>query len=202
LHHFSKGSVLAAHLGNVRHANVRKPHDIFVHDSALPLALRVSAPRVIHATFGENRPTGTFGPTEPQGGSLDSVERRQVKTMARDQKSNSELAADEVQQSVSTLADETRKLAHPSDTSGLLARLRSVQSTLNEVYSELATWHEQNEPVTTTGRHDDPEAPIRMRAEVALREAAQYGLDASAALERARSAQQVELWFDELKVDE
>ena len=122
--------------------------------------------------------------------------------MARDQKSNSELAADEVQRSVSALAVETRQLTHPSDTAALLARLRGVQSTLSEVYSELAAWHERQDATTTTGTHGDPEAPIRVRAEVALREAAQYGVDASAALERARSAQQVELWFDELKVDE
>jgi len=86
----------------------------------------------------------------------------------------------------------------------LLAGLQSVQASLSAVYTDLA---KAQEALIHQAHHavaadpNAPENPAPVRADLALEEAAQYGKDAAAALERAREAVEVAVWFDEIEVD-
>ena len=126
-------------------------------------------------------------------------------TVTTTERSRQVRAAEELESAVRTFADGTREIVKPSDGGALLLRLAAVQSTLGEVYAALSRWHAG----AVKGRHHagddergDPENPSWLRAGVALEEAAQYSRDAASALDRARTADEVALWFDELQVDE
>lgn len=95
------------------------------------------------------------------------------------------------------------EITRPSDTTDLLLNLGTIQGTLNEVYTGLALWHGQVvHGVHHAGEDErgDPENPGWVRADIALREAAQYGADATAALDRAHRANDVALWFDDVRL--
>jgi hypothetical protein len=112
-------------------------------------------------------------------------------------------AAEQLEKAVAEFADKTRDLSKPSDISGLLVSLGCAQSTLDAAHARLAQWHGQVVQGVHHAGEDacgDPENPARVRAEVALREAAQYGADAAAAPSRAHGANEVMLWFDEIRV--
>ncbi len=114
-------------------------------------------------------------------------------------------AAEELANSVKVLAAETRDIRRPSDTTALLSILRSVQDGLDGIYAGLADWHshvEHGKHFAGIKEHSDLENPGWVRADIALREAEQYGADATAALERARSANQEAIWFDEIEDDD
>jgi hypothetical protein len=120
------------------------------------------------------------------------------------QKSSQIQAAEDLESAVKLLAAETREIPRPSDTTTLLTILHSVQATLDEVYSGLADWHshvEHGKHFVVKTEHADLENPGWVRADIALREAEQYGADATAALERARSANEEAIWFDEIEDD-
>lgn len=124
--------------------------------------------------------------------------------MDKMQKSTQLAAAEDLEEAAKRFAAETREIPVPSETSALLLSLAAVQSTLDGVYTELARWHRG----VVLGVHHagedergDPENPGWMRADVALREAAQYGAQAADALGRAHSGNEVALWFDEIRDD-
>ncbi|WP_033373881.1 hypothetical protein [Glaciibacter superstes] len=111
-------------------------------------------------------------------------------------------AAEQLEKVATELAEKTKEIPKPSDISALLLSLSSVQSTLDAVYAHLAQWHGQSVQGTHHAGQDergDPDDPGWIRAEIALREAAQYGADAAEALVRAHSANEVTLWFDEIR---
>jgi hypothetical protein len=110
-------------------------------------------------------------------------------------------ATEKLDGAAKALARAVQELPDPSDTTDLLALLSSAQSTMNEVYGRLAEWHLEFIR-SRTGNEHEPEGPAWIRAEMALQEAAQYARDAAAALDRARVANEVGLWADELKFDE
>jgi hypothetical protein len=86
----------------------------------------------------------------------------------------------------------------------VLLRLSALQTELGTLYAEMARRQhdaERSEPVGEHGGHD-PANPGTERASLALREAAQYSADAAAALTRARSADEVAQWFEEIRLDE
>lgn len=105
---------------------------------------------------------------------------------------------------VEKLASQVSRAASPAETAELLAGLRSVQAALGAVYTDLAKAEEElvhkvHRAVGTAP--GAPENPAPMRADLALEEAAQYAKDAAAALERARAAAGVAVWFDDIQVD-
>jgi len=118
------------------------------------------------------------------------------------QKSHQIAAVERLEKAASQFAEAIREIPRPSDTPDLLDSLGAVQTTLEGVYAALATWH----GAVVTGVHHggerergDPGNPGWVRADIALREAAQYSSDAAAALARAHKANDVALWFDELR---
>lgn len=118
------------------------------------------------------------------------------------QKSSQIAAAERLEDAAKQFAEATKEIVRPSDTAALLLSLGTVQSTLDDIYTSLARWHGQVvEGVHHAGEDErgDPGNPGWVRADVALREAAQYGADAAAALVRAHSANDVALWFDEIR---
>jgi hypothetical protein len=122
--------------------------------------------------------------------------------MSEQENSSQIQAAEKLETAATELAGELQEILKPSDVSALLLSLGSAQSTLDTVYLRLAQWHGQ----ATAGVHHagdergNPDNPATVRAEIALREAAQYGSDAAAALARAHAANDVMLWFDEIRV--
>lgn len=126
--------------------------------------------------------------------------------MADDQKTNQVQTAERVEHAVQELARSTRDIPRPSDSTPLLESLQRSQATLNQVYRQLAEWHGAAlEGVHHGGEekeHADPLNRSWTRAELALQEAVQYGENASDALGRARGANTVARWFDEVIDDE
>lgn len=119
------------------------------------------------------------------------------------QKSSQVLAAEHLEKAARDFAATTAEITKPSDAAALLLSLGAVQGTLNEVYIRLAQWHGQVvHGVHHAGQDErgDPQNPGWVRADIALREAAQYGADATAALDRAHRANDVALWFDEVRL--
>lgn len=102
------------------------------------------------------------------------------------------------------LASQVGAAASPAEGVELLVGLQSVQATLSAVFTDLA---KAQEALVHKAHHaagaapNAPENPAPVRADLALEEAAQYGKDAAAALERAREAVEVAVWFDEIEVD-
>ena len=125
--------------------------------------------------------------------------------MTTNETSSQVRAAQQLEGVVRTFADETREIVKPSDGADLLQSLSSVQSTLSELYTALALWHGNavhGRHHAGDGEHGDPENPSWRRASLALEEATQYSRDAAAALDRAHIADEVAVWFDEMRVDE
>lgn len=102
------------------------------------------------------------------------------------------------------VAEAIANISRPSDVTEVISALSRVQQAMSRVYEGLAQWH----GAAKLGVHhageqepEDPRNPGWIRAEVALDEAAQYGSDAVAALERARLANMSARWFDEIRAD-
>lgn len=111
---------------------------------------------------------------------------------------------EQMDHAVKKLAARVGDAGGPTETAELLAGLQSVQATLGTVYADLAKAQEAlvHQAHHSAGAQPNaPENPAPVRADVALEEAAQYGKDAAAALERAREAAEVAVWFDEIEVD-
>ncbi|MEO7121745.1 MAG: hypothetical protein ABI400_01235 [Lacisediminihabitans sp.] len=103
------------------------------------------------------------------------------------------------------LARSTHEIPRPSDVHEVLSGLKSAQGMLTQTYEQLAAWHaEVVEGVHHAGADDaeDSGSSVWVRAEYALHEAAHYSANAVDALERARSANAIAHWFDEIRVDE
>lgn len=112
-------------------------------------------------------------------------------------------AATKLEDMATELAELTREMPRQSDVSELLLSLSAVQATLNGVYTHLADWHRAAVAHVHhggEGKRSTSDSPASVRAEIALREAAQYGTDATAALARAHAATEVVLWFDEIRI--
>lgn len=103
-------------------------------------------------------------------------------------------------------SDDIHAIRWPADGGSLLLNLGSVQSALAEIYDALAQWHwhtdaaERNAAIAEN-KIDEPGNPSWRQASVALQEAAQYSRDAAAAIDRARTADEVAIWFDEIQID-
>lgn len=111
-------------------------------------------------------------------------------------------AARQLEEVAKKFAEATASIPNPSETGDLLLSLGSVQSTLSGVYAALAQWHgEVVEGVHHGGEDHRAHAmnPGWVRADVALREAAKYGEDAAEALARAHAANDVALWYEEIR---
>jgi hypothetical protein len=126
--------------------------------------------------------------------------------MTDERKSNQVRAAERVEEVARELAASTRDIPKPSDSTALLESLKRSQETLDQVYRQLAEWHGAAlEGVHHGGEKKEGADPLNrawIRAELALQEAAQYGTDAAEALARARGANTVAQWFDEVITDE
>jgi hypothetical protein len=113
-------------------------------------------------------------------------------------------AVEQMDHAVRRLAAQKSGSGSTAEAVELLAGLQSVQAVLGAVYTDLAKAqealvHQAHHAVGT--QPNAPENPAPVRADLALEEAAQYGKDAAAALERAREAVEVAVWFDEIEVD-
>ncbi len=87
----------------------------------------------------------------------------------------------------------------------VLLRLSSLQSELGKLYAGMAQRQhnaEQSGLRDGDATHHAPTNPGSERASLALQEAAQYSADAAAALMRARSADEVAEWFEEIQLDQ
>lgn len=126
--------------------------------------------------------------------------------MTDEQKSKQVQTAERVEEAAHELVQSTRDVARPSDSTALLESLKRSQEALDDVYRQLADWHGAVlEGVHHGGEKSEGAEPLNrswIRAELALQEAAQYGGDAAGALGRARGANTVALWFDEVVGDE
>ncbi len=122
--------------------------------------------------------------------------------MTDEQKSNQVKTAELVEEAVQALVRSTSDLPRPSDSTALLESLKRSQETLDQVYRQLADWHGAAlEGVHHGGEKKEGTDPLNrswIRAQLALLEAAQYGADAADAVGRARDANTVAQWFDEV----
>lgn len=123
--------------------------------------------------------------------------------MSEQEESTQVRAAEALDSAATEFSETTRELPRLSDISALLLSLGSVQPTLDAVYTRHAQRQGQVvREVHHAGEDDrgDPDNPARVRAEIALREVAQYGADTAAAATRTHGANEVMLWFDEIRV--
>jgi hypothetical protein len=115
------------------------------------------------------------------------------------------VTAERLEKATRDLVRSTLEILRPSDINAVLGNLGSAQGMLAQAYEQLAAWHAR----VVQGIHhagevepDGSGSPAWVRAEFALHEAAHYSANAADALGRARSANGVARWFDEIKVDE
>jgi len=113
-------------------------------------------------------------------------------------------AANVLQQAAADLAGSITGDLQANSIAAVLMSLTRTQERLNEVYAALATWHGRtagHKPASsefeTAGEYG-----LWIRAELALREAAQYGANVASALTRARHASQEAQRFHEESEDE
>jgi len=113
--------------------------------------------------------------------------------------------AERLEDAVGSFAETMRRTASPTHGPGVLVALRAVQAALVELYSTLAS-DAADETSNAYDAGDDEAGGLRNpgwdRVRLALEEAAQYGRDATAAIDRARNADEVAVWFDEVEADE
>lgn len=125
--------------------------------------------------------------------------------MVDDQKSGSAMTSERLEEATRDLVRSTLEISRPSDINVVLRRLSSAQAMITQAYEQLAAWHAQvvqGVHYAGEGEPDGSGSPAWVRAEFALHEAAHYSANAVDALERARSANGVARWFDEIKADE
>ena len=125
--------------------------------------------------------------------------------MIDDQNLESGVTAERVEDAARDLVRSTQKISRPSDVNDVLRRLGSAQRMLTQSYEQLAAWHSQVVPgvhYSGDGESGGSGSPAWIRAEFGLHEASHYSANAADALERARSANGVACWFDEIKADE
>lgn len=113
-------------------------------------------------------------------------------------------AAAILQQAAGDLAESLSGHAQADNIAAVLTSLTRTQESLDEVYVALAAWHERTAGHRPASSEFDAggEFGFWMRAELALREAAQYGANVASALTRARHASQEAQWFREESGDE
>jgi hypothetical protein len=125
-------------------------------------------------------------------------------TMSTNHSSAQVRAAERIESVIRAFAEETRGLHEPADGGSLLLSLSTAQATLSEVYAALAEWNRHvnaAEMAAANREGGDHGNQSWLRACLALEEASQYSRDAAAALDRARTADEVALWFDEIRSD-
>lgn len=125
--------------------------------------------------------------------------------MSDDQKIGSVVTARRLEDAARDLLRSTHEIPRPSDVHDVLGALKRTQGMLAQAYEQLATWHAEVVQGVHHAGADEAEgvgAPVWLRAEFALHEAAHYSANAVDALERARSANAIAHWFDEIRVDE
>jgi hypothetical protein len=128
-------------------------------------------------------------------------------TMATNEVSSQVRSAEELAATVRAFADDIHEIRRPADGERLLLNLGAAQAVLTQIYDDLAQWHwhtnaAERSSVVAGNKIDEPGNPGWRRASLALQEAAQYSRDAAAALDRARTSDEVALWFDEIEIDE
>ncbi|MCU1442061.1 MAG: hypothetical protein JWQ59_211 [Cryobacterium sp.] len=113
-------------------------------------------------------------------------------------------AAEALQRAARDLADSMGKNLEARDAASILVSLTNTQQVLDEVFAGLAAWHgraagykPQNGGFQTRGEYAG-----WAHAELALREAVQYGANVTAALVRARHASEEAQWIREETEDE
>lgn len=125
--------------------------------------------------------------------------------MSDDQNTSPVETARRLEDAARNLMRSTHEIPRPSDVHEVLGALKSAQGLLTQAYEQLATWHAEVVQGVHHAGADEPEdsgSPVWLRAEFALHEAAHYSANAVDALERARSANAIARWFDEIRVDE
>lgn len=113
-------------------------------------------------------------------------------------------ASNVLQQAAADLAGSITGDLQANSIAAVLTSLTRTQERLDEVYAVLATWHGRtagHKPASSEFEAAG-EYGLWIRAELALREAAQYGAKAASALTRARHASQEAWWFHEESEDE
>jgi hypothetical protein len=114
-------------------------------------------------------------------------------------------AAQRLADAAHDLAVWVRAIPRPSDVEFLLRQLQDTQGNLANALRLLADWHGQVMPGVHHDRgvaRSEIENPATRRAELALREAAQYADDATDAISRSLVANELAEWFDEIRTDE
>jgi len=114
-------------------------------------------------------------------------------------------AAQRLADAAHDLAVWVQAIPRPSDVEFLLRQLQDTQGNLANALRLLADWHGETVPGVHHAHDGTPGAvanPASRRAELALREAAQYADDATDAVKRALDANELAEWFDEIRTDE
>ncbi|MDJ0348921.1 hypothetical protein [Cryobacterium sp. PH29-G1] len=111
--------------------------------------------------------------------------------------------ANELADTARSLAHATRAINHPYDSYLLLGCLTATQRSLGQVYDQLANWHSNViDGVEYSGEDSCGAgcAPGVARAELGLRDAAQFAGIVEDALLQAHNANSVVRWFDETAI--
>ena len=110
------------------------------------------------------------------------------------------IVADRLQQAARDLAHITRTLQYPSDSYELLGQLVATQRVLGQIFTQLADWHASAQDGIHFNGEDGRgagQAAGVIRAELALREAAELADKTDDAVMLALTANGVIRWFDD-----
>lgn len=133
-----------------------------------------------------------------------SVDSIKEETMQNNDATGPLAAAVALEAGARAVAESVSKIAKPSEITEVIGTLSRIQQLMSQVYAGLASWHGKVELGVHHGGETEPDGlrnPGWVRAEMALEEASQYSRDATAALDRARTANMSALWFDEIRAE-